>query len=165
LIGEPNSPEFITSYHAAQGSRFDRLALPGGIRRSRTKRNPDAVQPLIGVYLLMLKGKIVYIGSSMTMPDRVAGHRSNGRPFDQVFFIATAANQREMLERIPVLELNGVHHKHTIPMSRAAGGAPRCQTPCHCATAAVSVRPDGCRHRAGRETAAPTARNIESSGT
>lgn len=100
LLGEPNSPEFIASYHTAQGSRFDRLALPGGIRRLRKKSNPDAVQPLIGVYLLLLKGRVVYVGSSLNMPNRVAGHRSNGRPFDRVFFIATAATQREMLERI-----------------------------------------------------------------
>ena len=100
LLGEPNSPEFIASYHTAQGSRFDRLALPGGIRRSRTKGDPGAVQPLIGVYLLLLKGRVVYVGSSLNMPNRVAEHRSNSRPFDQVFYIATAANQREILERI-----------------------------------------------------------------
>ena len=99
LLGEPNSPEFIASYHTAQGSRFDRMALPGGIRRSRMKGNPNAVQPLIGVYSLLLKGRVVYVGSSLNMPNRVATHQSYSRPFDQVFYIATTANQREMLER------------------------------------------------------------------
>jgi hypothetical protein len=66
-------------------------------------KDPNAVQPLIGVYLLLLRGRIVYVGSSLDMPKRVAGHRSNGRPFDQVFYIATLAIQREALERILIM--------------------------------------------------------------
>jgi hypothetical protein len=58
------------------------------------------VQPLIGVYLLLLKGRIIYVGSSLNMPKRVDQHRGNGRPFDQAFYIATKANQREALERV-----------------------------------------------------------------
>jgi hypothetical protein len=39
--------------------------------RPRGRKNPNAVQPLIGVYLLMLKGKIVCVGESLNMPKRV----------------------------------------------------------------------------------------------
>ena len=40
------------------------------------------------------------------MPKRVADHRGNGRPFDQVFYIATRANQREALERTLIRTIN-----------------------------------------------------------
>jgi hypothetical protein len=33
------------------------------------------------------------------MPDRIAAHRTNGRPFDDVFYIGTRDNQRLALER------------------------------------------------------------------
>jgi hypothetical protein len=81
-------------------------AFPGGIVRSRDRKNPNAVQPLIGVYLLLLRYSVVYIGESLNMPERVAAHRSNGRPFDQVYYIATTANQRAGLERILIRAIN-----------------------------------------------------------
>jgi hypothetical protein len=56
--------------------------------------------PLVGVYLLMLNWKVVYIGSSLNIPSRIKEHRTNGRPFDQAFYIATSAEQRETLEKI-----------------------------------------------------------------
>jgi hypothetical protein len=60
----------------------------------------------MGVYLLMLRGQIVYIGSSLNMPVRVAQHRGNGRPFDRAFFIATTARQRHALERVMIRAIN-----------------------------------------------------------
>jgi hypothetical protein len=42
------------------------------------------------------KSRIVYTGESL----RVVTHRANGRPFDQVYYIATTAKQRVTLERI-----------------------------------------------------------------
>lgn len=59
-------------------------------------RIPDG--PAIGVYLLLLDGEITYVGSSREMPTRVKYHQSNGRPFDQVFYIATADEGRRALE-------------------------------------------------------------------
>src|SRR6516164_5700577 len=110
LRGEPGSAEFLKGYEAAlalavrdrdavsstvehaRGFTYHRpvgvkvapvnalSALPGGVK------HPGA-QPLIGVYLLLLKGQIVYIGESLNMPQRVATHRANGRPFDQAFYV------------------------------------------------------------------------------
>jgi hypothetical protein len=40
------------------------------------------------------------------MPKRIAAHRVNGRPFDQVFYIATSARQREGLERLLIRAIN-----------------------------------------------------------
>jgi hypothetical protein len=54
----------------------------------------------------MLKGKVAYIGSSLNMPQRVAAHRSNGRPFDQAFYIATKAKERDALERVLIRAIN-----------------------------------------------------------
>jgi hypothetical protein len=108
LPGPIGSLEFLSAYQAALAEpRIIPSALPGGVVRSRGRRkDPNAVQPLIGVYLLMHKGKVVYVGESLNMPKRVAEHRSNGRPFDQAYYIATVANQRANLERILIRAIN-----------------------------------------------------------
>ena len=69
--GLPWSPEFMEAYQAAMA---ETASPPDSSLPVRTKRNtdPGTIQPLIGVYLLMLKGKVVYIGSSLQMPSRVA---------------------------------------------------------------------------------------------
>ena len=112
LPGLPFSPEFMQAYQAALAGVALPLpsSLPGGIIAKRGV-DPGTVQPLIGIYLLMLKGKVVYIGSSLNMPSRVAGHRSNGRPFDQVSYIATRANQREQLEATLIRAINPAQNK------------------------------------------------------
>ena len=92
------SPEFVLAYTAALNAPPPPppSSLPGGV----VKHNGRDPQPLIGVYLLLLRGRVSYVGSSLNMPKRVAEHRVNCRPFDQVFYIATKANQREALERV-----------------------------------------------------------------
>jgi hypothetical protein len=115
LPGEPWSPEFMTAYSeaAAQPASPDALLnsrLVGGVTAKRGV-DPGTVQPLIGVYLLMLRGALVYIGSSLRMPSRVAEHRTNGRPFDQAFYIATKANERERLEATLIRAMNPPQNK------------------------------------------------------
>ena len=51
------------------------LSLASRLRAAFAERT----QPQVGVYLLMLRGRLVYIGSSLNMPNRVAQHRSNGQ--------------------------------------------------------------------------------------
>jgi hypothetical protein len=68
--------------------------------------HPSTVQPLIGVYLLMQGRRLIYIGSSLNMPNRVAEHRRNGRPFDKAFFIETEANERGGLEQALIRALH-----------------------------------------------------------
>jgi hypothetical protein len=104
LPGLPGSDEFVAAYGAALVETAHPIipsALPGGIVRSRGRKNPNAsVQPtLIGVDLLMLKGKIVYVGESLNMPKRVAEHRSNGRPFE-ILFMFWAGWDRDREEEI-----------------------------------------------------------------
>ena len=62
--------------------------------------------PSVGVYLLLLKGKIVYVGSSRQMPKRVPKHRANGRHFDQVFYISTEESERLRLEATLISAIN-----------------------------------------------------------
>jgi hypothetical protein len=95
-------------------------ALPGGVV-AKHGQDPNAVQPLIGVYLLLLKGEIVYVGESLNMPKRVAEHRSNWRPFDQVFYIATKANEREALERVLIKAIDPSQNR---AHRRTTGAAP-----------------------------------------
>ena len=100
------SPEFVLAYTAALQAPPLRLSeLPGGVITKRGQ-HPNAAVPLIGVYLLLLKSRIVYVGSSLNMPQRVGEHRSNGRPFDRVFYIATTAREREAFERVMIRAIN-----------------------------------------------------------
>jgi hypothetical protein len=125
LRGEPGTPEFVASYNEAIAARTSARfpSLPGGIIK-RKAQNPNAVQPLIGVYLLLLNGEIIYVGSSLKMPERVNGHRTNGRPFDQVFYIATTADEREALERTLIKAIdppqNRQHRLRRVPANREA---------------------------------------------
>lgn len=52
-----------------------------------------------GVYFLLLKEEIIYIGTSRNVHGRVAEHRINGRQFDKAFFVEADGDEREMLER------------------------------------------------------------------
>jgi hypothetical protein len=54
--------------------------------------------PLVGVYLLLLKGKVIYIGSSRNMPRRVRQHRNGSRPFDNAYYIVTTESEMRSLE-------------------------------------------------------------------
>jgi hypothetical protein len=79
----------------------------GGIRAGhKNERWNEIKPPLIGVYLLIQKGQVVYIGESLNMPNRAQEHRTNGRPFDEVFYIATHANRRKALERALIRAFN-----------------------------------------------------------
>jgi hypothetical protein len=128
LRGEPGTPDFQQSYNEAIAARTSARfpSLPGGIIK-RKGQNPNAVCPLIGVYLLLLNGQIVYVGSSTKMPERVNGHRTNGRPFDQVFYIATTADEREALERTLIKAIdppqNRQHREARAPVRRDREGA------------------------------------------
>jgi hypothetical protein len=84
LPGIPGAPEFELAYGAALSWEPPApSSLPGGVIDLQRQG------PLTGVYLLMLKGRVVYVGSSLNMSQRVAQHRTNGRPFDKAFYIAT----------------------------------------------------------------------------
>ena len=105
LPGPLGSSRFLRAYAAAlEAPVITPSTRPGGVI---AKHN----HPLIGVYLLIRKGRIVYVGSSLTMPKRVAEHRTNGRVFDQAFYIATTAKQRETLERILIRELGPAQNR------------------------------------------------------
>ena len=96
----------MTAYRAALDGMALSTSLVTGEVRSKRGLDPDKVLPLTGVYLLMLKGKPVYIGSSLNMPNRVAEHRTNGRVFDQAYYIGTEANQRKQLEATLIKAIN-----------------------------------------------------------
>jgi hypothetical protein len=104
LPGRPGSPKFIEAYRAALAGT---PLAPTQKKRAiaSLERSANGHHPKIGVYLLLLGGKIVYIGSSLSMHQRVIGHRSAGRPFDQVFYIGTKASERIALERMLIAAL------------------------------------------------------------
>ena len=53
------------------------------------------------------------------MPKRVASHRRNGRPFDQVFYLITKADQRALLEAILIRTVKPVQNKR-VPIRNTA---------------------------------------------
>jgi hypothetical protein len=64
------------------------------------------------------------------MPRRVAEHRTNGRPFDQAFYIATLPNQREALERTLIKAIDPPQNRahlsslRLVPRHRAREASP-----------------------------------------
>jgi hypothetical protein len=104
LPGRPGSAKFIEAYRAALAG----TPLPPARKEAAIaslERASNGHRPAIGVYLLMLGGEIVYVGSSLNMHHRVAGHRIAGRPFDQVFYIGTKLTERIRLERALIAAL------------------------------------------------------------
>jgi hypothetical protein len=122
-LPEPvDGPEFKLVYAAALNAPpVSPSSLRGGvIAKSKGERWHEMKPPLIGVYLLIHKGQIVYVGSSLDMPIRVAAHKTNGRPFDQVFYIATSARQREVLERLLIRAIDPPQNRqHRPPVERS----------------------------------------------
>lgn len=78
--------------------------------------------PLVGVYLLLLKGRVVYIGSSKNMPMRVRQHRNGSRPFDNAYYIATTESEMRSLEASLI--------KAMLPVQNTSGTARRRKVPC-----------------------------------
>jgi hypothetical protein len=93
---DPRSAAFQRAYeHALAG-----FPLPAPKTRPKARSAPEREPPpQVGVYILLLDNKVVYIGTSDRMPLRVAEHWTNGRPFDQAFYIATRPGERRRLER------------------------------------------------------------------
>lgn len=104
-----------TSFEAA-AERAENVLLPSydawcAQHRSRghTIDKPEherAMPPSVGVYLLLLKGKVVYVGSSKQLSKRIAAHRSGKRPFDEAFCISTNESDRGRLENILIKAIN-----------------------------------------------------------
>lgn len=104
--------EFDRAYRSAFGKECDtsgEMPPPFRARVRRTKVGLErrrARSTAAGVYLLMLAGRIVYVGSSEDMATRVAGHRTNGRQFDRAFYIgAPTAKERLALEALLIAKL------------------------------------------------------------
>jgi hypothetical protein len=111
IKGQPGSPEFMEAYEDAMEA-LPASSSPGVVVARRGLDSKVEWQPLIGVYLLMLNGMIVYIGSSLKMPTRVAVHRRKGLIlFDQAFYIATTADQREWLEDTLIMAIKPPQNK------------------------------------------------------
>jgi hypothetical protein len=67
------------AFERAIRERALRGFIPTRKRRPQRLRKYPINQPLIGVYLLLLNDEVVYIGTSLNMPERVATHRQHGR--------------------------------------------------------------------------------------
>ena len=96
------SPEFLEAYEAAvAASPPDKPKLPPGAKWSgrRLAANIAGGMADSGVYLLLRRGRVVYVGSSANCANRIGQHKTNGRAFDKAFYIFADAGERENLER------------------------------------------------------------------
>lgn len=79
-----------------------------------------------GVYLLIDKGKVVYVGTSQDCGARIAKQRQNGRRFEQAFYIFAEESQREWLERLLIRQLDPEGNRRgRVPRTRGAPSASR----------------------------------------
>lgn len=106
LLGPIGSLPFMRAYKAADGIALNEQEKDIAHEVADRIEKADRIEPQIGVYLLLLDGEVVYVGSSTTMPARVVQHRVNGRPFNQVFYIQTTFREREYLERTLIRAIN-----------------------------------------------------------
>lgn len=100
LPGNPGSAAFIRAYQAACEQHV--IMHKDQKRHAAKKKVDDSLKPKepnIGVYLLMFDNQIVYIGSSLNIRNRIADHRSNGRPFDEALRIGTRPQDRMRVEQ------------------------------------------------------------------
>lgn len=90
---------------------FDAWCVEHRIATSGAPPGQTTEPPNVGVYLLLLKGKVVYVGSSKRMPKRVAAHRNGSRPFDQAFYIPTKDGERLNLEATLIRAIRPAQNK------------------------------------------------------
>jgi hypothetical protein len=124
-LPEPiGSPDFKRAYAMALENPLlvPASSMPGGIARHSRRQKIYVVQPLVGVYLLLRRGRIIYIGSSLNMPKRIAAHRTNGRQFDEVFYVATTARRRAWLENLLIRALNPSQNSYGTEVVANGGG-------------------------------------------
>lgn len=108
LPGTIGSAGFMKAYRDAMAGAPP-VTIPARPRKPSAGAIPHG--PNVGVYLLLVDGRLSYIGSSMKMPKRVAEHRVNGRPFDKVFYIATTVAERGALERELIAALHPAQNR------------------------------------------------------
>jgi hypothetical protein len=109
LPDDEQSAEFERAYDAAKNG------VPIKIDRKKKMKRPASQRtPLTGVYLLLVAGKIVYVGTSRNMPARVAEHQRNGRQFDQWFYIGTKEGERLALETLLLRLIRPVQNTYGI---------------------------------------------------
>src|SRR5215467_754585 len=97
---------------AQAGEEIERL-IWAEIEASRAQVAETTARP--GVYLLILAGEVVYVGTSRNMPARVAGHRINGRPFDEVFYIDAKEEDRRTLESLLIRSIRPPQNRNGSP--------------------------------------------------
>lgn len=105
LPADTTSAAFRRAYKAAVSGEPLKIPQTHHASRKTKRKKSDLVsafitKPKVGVYILLLEGRIVYIGSSENMARRVLSHRTNGRDFDEVFYIGTKEDDRLRLETI-----------------------------------------------------------------
>jgi|SRR6185312_1452060 len=104
------SPAFLKAYEAAL------RRAPDAQRRQAERATARALnsEPRIGVYLLLLDGQIVYVGSSLDVPKRIATHRTNGRAFDKAYCIGTTLSERVVLERALIAAIQPTQNRYGV---------------------------------------------------
>jgi excinuclease UvrABC nuclease subunit len=77
--------------------------------------------PEVGVYFLMLKKSVVYIGCSKNIRRRVLDHRQNGRVFDYVYAVETKEGEERDLERQLIAAVQPEQNRAGVPVNSWSG--------------------------------------------
>jgi hypothetical protein len=119
------SREFQDAYDAAveQTKVNINRRRNAGLAPSAAARMREAVIGTMadsGVYLLVRRGRVTYVGTSKNCGGRIAEHRQNGRQFDKAFYIFAEGTEREWLEALLIRQLDPEENKRqTKPYTRA----------------------------------------------
>lgn len=71
-----------------------------------------AMPVVCGIYFLLNKRKLIYIGKSKNCYQRIEEHRQNGREFDYACIATSLVTDIDWLEKSFIESLNPPHNKH-----------------------------------------------------
>ena len=112
-----------------------RIVAAQSVARPALGARTSEVPSVVGVYILLLAGVVVYVGQSVNVPARLRAHRAGGVvAFDDAVFIPCAKKDLKRLEGERIAALRPTHnlmhnpgasHRRRWKRSRAASAAAR----------------------------------------
>lgn len=91
-------------------------SIPVATTTPATRRRPV----VSGIYLLFLKGRLIYVGQSRNCAQRVVAHRTNGREFDHSLIAPCPEDALDWLEAAMIAALSPEQNKAKPPVPTRA---------------------------------------------
>ena len=139
LRGAPGSADFLREYETHRAAVPDRVApgaalqpvarvtaaLMEGRKKDLSDRAQRLLDPNVGVYLLLKKNKVVYVGMSRNLKSRIDTHYAAGRPFGASYRIPAPLEEMAHLERLLIAQLKPKQNRQFLKTKLATAATTR----------------------------------------